>query len=251
MASSRSRPLGWAERWLICSTMSGSSSTCVSRSSIVSISWATRGLKIRQNWFLKGTKLSSKTWELKKSGQPFKIKFGIAHHAHTYKPGLKKCDLCLSESTRILLGPDPTPPGNWMLLNKRTEIYAKCRHKKKYKLDSLNQTGGLWTKTEIISSIFWPILNLSVVYVMYAIDDSLTHVLDDLLLVLHINHFSAQPNRRLLYEDRYQFINFLTIFLPTCCSAYGRDTTRLCTSLTILSSCCTLIIVPLNRTSGF
>lgn len=86
-----------------------------------------------------GTRLSAKVWDLKKAGKQYTLKFKIANHAHTYKPGTKRCDLCLAESTRILLqnkGPEAYP-SNWLLLNKRTEILAKCRHKRRYKLLAL------------------------------------------------------------------------------------------------------------------
>lgn len=86
-----------------------------------------------------GTRLSSKIWSLKKAGKPYTLKFKIANHAHTYRPGTKRCDLCLAECTRIIVqhkGPEKYP-SSWELLNKRSEVLAKCRHKRRYKLLSL------------------------------------------------------------------------------------------------------------------
>ena len=86
----------------------------------------------------KGTRLSSKAWQLKKEGKPVQVNFKIANKAYTYSSGGKMCYLCISESTRILLdskGPEPYPT-NWELLNKRVEVLSKCRHKLKFKLAS-------------------------------------------------------------------------------------------------------------------
>ena len=41
------------------------------------------------------------------------------------------CDLDLTEKVKILLGHD-APPKSVILLNKRTELLQKCRHRRKF-----------------------------------------------------------------------------------------------------------------------
>lgn len=82
-----------------------------------------------------GTALSNKVWELKKSNTPYTLSWKIAHRCHPLTAGMPTCDVCLTEKTRILLGhkgPQPTIPGNSTLLNRRSELYAKCRHRTKF-----------------------------------------------------------------------------------------------------------------------
>ena len=82
------------------------------------------------------TGLSKYVWKLKKSGwtmdTDFKIKWSILTKAHTFSLGGKRCDLCLTEKTTILLHKDKRT-----LLNQRDEILAKCRHKAKHCLSSV------------------------------------------------------------------------------------------------------------------
>ena len=56
------------------------------------------------------------------------ISWKIVCHATPYQHGSKVCNLCLAEKYAILAGNDDA------LLNKRTELVNKCRHKNKYKL---------------------------------------------------------------------------------------------------------------------
>ena len=74
------------------------------------------------------TELSKYVWQLKKSNKSFEISWSIKSKAYTYKSGMKRCDLCLQEKTIIALA-DPKK-----ILNSRTEILAKCRHKLKFTL---------------------------------------------------------------------------------------------------------------------
>ena len=93
-----------------------------------------------------GTTLSSKFWELTTedpSDIPT-IEWKIVNRCHTLKAGMPICDVCLTEKTRLLLGheaPEPKPPPNTIFLNKRNEIYAKCRHRRKF---TLQQCGNLY-----------------------------------------------------------------------------------------------------------
>ena len=76
--------------------------------------------------YSKSTALSKYAWELKETGKPFSIKWSILKRASAYRSGAKKCNLCLAEKMLILNGEKEH------LLNKRTEILAKCRHTNKY-----------------------------------------------------------------------------------------------------------------------
>ena len=83
------------------------------------------------------TTLSAKVWELREKGLPTEVKWNILHTTRPYKAGMKSCDLCLLEKTRILLGrrgPEKIDD-NVVLLNRRTEVTSKCRHRLKYTLE--------------------------------------------------------------------------------------------------------------------
>ena len=90
-----------------------------------------------------GTTLSNKFWQLKRedpSENPT-ITWKIINKCHKLRAGIPCCDVCLTEKTRLLLqhkGPSPKPPDNTIFLNKRTEIYAKCRHRRKFTLRHCN-----------------------------------------------------------------------------------------------------------------
>jgi len=56
------------------------------------------------------------------------LEWKIIRNARTYKKSSKICQLCLTEKYLILT--DNTTA----LLNKRSEIVSKCRHKEKLKL---------------------------------------------------------------------------------------------------------------------
>ena len=74
------------------------------------------------------TCLSKYIWKLKEQNIPFQIKWSLHKQSFPYQCGTRKCDICLCEKYEILRG-DPK-----LLLNKRSEIMNKCRHKLKYKL---------------------------------------------------------------------------------------------------------------------
>ena len=75
------------------------------------------------------TELSKLIWNLKDAGHSPAIKWSIACRATAYTCGMKQCHLCLSEKLAILLAKPDT------LLNKRSELVAKCRHRNKFKLN--------------------------------------------------------------------------------------------------------------------
>ena len=69
---------------------------------------------------------------------PADIQWKILHTTKPYKAGMKSCDVCLLEKTRILLGrkgPEKLAR-DIILLNRRTEVTSKCRHKLKYTLET-------------------------------------------------------------------------------------------------------------------
>ena len=76
------------------------------------------------------TELSGKIKELEKNGTQYEIKFKLIENKNSYSPESKRCQLCTAESYYILY----SNLGN--LLNKKSEIISKCRHKTKFKLGS-------------------------------------------------------------------------------------------------------------------
>eukprot|EP00116_Pleurobrachia_bachei_P010015 sb/3470277/ len=66
------------------------------------------------------TKLSEKVWELKGQGRDYQIKWKVIRKGHTYKPGQRSCDLCVSEKLEIL-----KMVGDARLLNSRRELTGK------------------------------------------------------------------------------------------------------------------------------
>ena len=83
----------------------------------------------------KETTLSELIWKLKDEGKTegvdYNISWSIASRARPYKPGSRVCNLCIAEKVCIIRA---EPRG---LLNKRTELISKCRHRNKYSLRSL------------------------------------------------------------------------------------------------------------------
>ena len=55
-------------------------------------------------------------------------KWEILKKCQKYKPGQKKCDVCVSEKFAIMKNKNSNS------LNKRTELMSACRHKARYKL---------------------------------------------------------------------------------------------------------------------
>ena len=76
------------------------------------------------------TELSKHIWKLKENNQDYTIKRSILKHAISYTGGSKRCNLYLEEKFCILKG---TNKDN--LLNKRSEIFGKCRHKNRFRVN--------------------------------------------------------------------------------------------------------------------
>ena len=77
----------------------------------------------------KCTALSIYVWELKKVNAPYTLKWSIEKKVAPYTNITKRCALCLSEKFAILTSKHEN------LLNKRTELTAKCVHDKRYLLN--------------------------------------------------------------------------------------------------------------------
>ena len=77
------------------------------------------------------TELSKLIWKLKRRGVNYSISWAITKRAQPYKCGSRRCDLCLTEKVIIARCSHPG------MINKRTELLAKCRHRNKYLLSDI------------------------------------------------------------------------------------------------------------------
>jgi hypothetical protein len=78
------------------------------------------------------TESSKYAWKLKKSGKQYNIKWSILKRAHAYTAGAARCNLCLEEKV-CLLEADKN-----RILNKRSELFAKCCHRNTLACANLN-----------------------------------------------------------------------------------------------------------------
>ena len=76
--------------------------------------------------YRKETELSKYAWELKEQDIQFDIKWSVIKRVPAYSAGKKSCELCLEEKLLILKSKKE------QTLNKRSELFAKCRHKNKF-----------------------------------------------------------------------------------------------------------------------
>ena len=72
------------------------------------------------------TELSEYIWKLKDRGMSYSIKWDIKSRASPYKCGTNRCDLCVTEKVII------ARCNHKGLLNKRSELMNKCRHRNKF-----------------------------------------------------------------------------------------------------------------------
>ena len=77
------------------------------------------------------TELSKYLWKLKEENADYNLQWSIKANASPYKYGARKCDFCLTEKM-IIARSDPKK-----LLNKRTELACKCRHRNKFLLSNI------------------------------------------------------------------------------------------------------------------
>ena len=68
--------------------------------------------------------LSKYIWDLNDNDTTYDIKWRIIKKANAYKGNSSRCNLCLSKKLCILTARDT-------ILNKRSELLAKCRHENK------------------------------------------------------------------------------------------------------------------------
>ena len=76
------------------------------------------------------TQLSNELWNIKASKEEPVLVWKILGQYQPYNVNTKRCLLCLNEKLQIAIY-----RGN-IMLNKRTEIISKCRHRNKYALAS-------------------------------------------------------------------------------------------------------------------
>ena len=77
------------------------------------------------------SELSKFVWSLNDRGVQYSIKWGIAARATPYKCGTRHCDLCLAEKVTIARSRHKG------ILNSRSELVSKCRHRNKFSLQSI------------------------------------------------------------------------------------------------------------------
>ena len=84
------------------------------------------------------TRLASHVWEMReKLDETPTLKWSIIKTAPTYNNRSKRCILCLNEKLAIATFSD-----EMNLLNKRSEMFQKCRHENAYSLDRYDDPGG-------------------------------------------------------------------------------------------------------------
>ena len=72
------------------------------------------------------TALSTEYWKVKEqNGQPT-VTWKVLRKSKAYSPESKNCQLCLNEKYEIASSKEPN------LLNKRSEVVSKCRHRRKF-----------------------------------------------------------------------------------------------------------------------
>ena len=92
--------------------------------------WYKHGTSFRLAQYRTETKLSEKVWSLKERGCDYMIRWSVVKRGRPYVNGQRTCDLCTTEKLEILLQSSTDPH----LLNSRSEIMNKCRHKNKFSL---------------------------------------------------------------------------------------------------------------------
>ena len=80
------------------------------------------------------SELSKHKWALTDRGETLDIDWEIIKKSRSYRPGMKMCNLCIEEINQILFSQENERES---LLNKREELYSKCRHMEKWKIDSV------------------------------------------------------------------------------------------------------------------
>ena len=84
--------------------------------------------------YIKNCELTKKVWELKKKGEKYSMGWKIRKNVKSYRAGDSFCRLCMEEIHQIIFFQESET-----LLNAHTELYKKCRHKVKYKLEHVTE----------------------------------------------------------------------------------------------------------------
>ena len=92
---------------------------------------ATHAQSFKNNSNSNQTVLSTKVKELTQQNIEHQVKFYLVENTESYTPESKKCNLCLAESYQILYGNYEN------LLNGKSEVISKCRHRAKFKLGNV------------------------------------------------------------------------------------------------------------------
>ena len=95
--------------------------------------WNNHMTSFRKPEYEHKTSLSSYMWSQRDAGEDPKIEWEILKQTSPYRCGGRSCNLCALEKIEILEG-DKTK-----MLNDRSEILAKCRHKSKFLLKNLEE----------------------------------------------------------------------------------------------------------------
>ena len=78
------------------------------------------------------TTLSRKIWNMKEDGLDPTVNFEILKQSKSYQAGDRSCLLCTDEKIEIIFNTNKL-----QLLNNRKEIFSKCRHRARMKIDKI------------------------------------------------------------------------------------------------------------------
>ena len=94
--------------------------------------WTEHKSSFRLEYKKNNTVLSKLIWKLKEKNIDYRIKWTIERRAQSYKCGSRRCNLCLAEKVIVARSSNPC------MINKRSELLNKCRHRNKFLLSSIN-----------------------------------------------------------------------------------------------------------------
>ena len=97
------------------------------------VRWRNHMKSLRNARYEHDTTLSTYVWSLKDQGMDPKIKWEILKKSTPYRCGGKHCNLCQEEKFCILEG------DREKMLNEKSEILSKCRHKSKFLLSNFDK----------------------------------------------------------------------------------------------------------------
>ena len=94
--------------------------------------WSSHKTSFNQERYKDQTTLSAYIWQLKEMRADYDIKWSVVRRVNSHQPGDKICRLCLAEKVEILKHSLDS-----RCLNKRNELFSKCRHKRMNVLESV------------------------------------------------------------------------------------------------------------------